>query len=117
MSKARPNTPISLKLRPDLAARAQPAARRLGLTFSALVSILAWNDHLRPDPSLQRILDNPRLSRVGISCTLRPPIRRQAQASARSRNLSLNAYLEALVEAYLRRRRGAVTILAAPESP
>jgi hypothetical protein len=115
VSLDRPNLPLRLVLIPHLAAALPAQAARLGLTVSTLLAILAWNDHVRPAPVLPRPAAHPKLSRSAISCSLRQPIRRIAAASARSRRLSLNGYLEALVDAYLRRRSAHLTILARDE--
>lgn len=99
---ARRNTPLKLQILPGLAEAAPLEASALGLTLSGLVAILVWNDAVKP-AALVPVKAHARLSRVALSCSLRRPQRALASAAAHRLDMSLNAYLEALLAARLGR--------------
>lgn len=90
----------NLTLLPSLAAGIRASAESLGLDLAVLVAILVRNDALDP-AKLEQIESTPRLSRVPVSCSMRPPVLRMADRGAKRCRLSRNAYLEALIEAHL----------------
>ena len=110
MAASSVNYPLKLAVRPDLQAGARPGAERVGMTVSGLVGVLVWNDHLRPNYDLAALPNPEKVTRVDLTISLRRPLREFAEQGARSRRMSLNAYLEALLAAHLDKPAGALII-------
>ncbi len=101
---------LNIKLLPALAAGAPREAEDYGLTVSALVSILVWNDSLKPDRALCAIPSAGKLVRAHLGCSLRTEHFRRARARAKTQHMSVNSYLEALIAAQLARPASALVV-------
>jgi hypothetical protein len=88
-----------MKLLPALAEGLRRSASEHGLDLAVLVAVLVRNDSLAPSALSAQVAE--KLSRVVVSCSMRPPILRLADRGAKRSGLSRNAYLEALVAAHL----------------
>lgn len=114
MPALRANLPLNLKMLPHLADALPNYAKAVGLTASGVLSVLVWNDSVRPNRTLTALPRERRLKRASITCSLRTPQRKLARTRARTQRMSLNAYLEALLAIHLARPRSAsLTILNA----
>jgi len=106
---------MNLKVLPAIAGSFPQRAAGLGMTAAGLVAALVWNDQVKPNRKL-RALDAPaRLVREPIGVSLRGPLRQLAEQRAREQQLSLNAYLEALMQAQLQRPAAPLVILYSHE--
>lgn len=65
---------------------------------------------------LRALEQSPKLVREQISCSLRSARMAAARRRAREQQLSVNAYLEALISGHLRAGRGPLVVLAARET-
>jgi hypothetical protein len=90
-------------VQPEIATNFPKRAAMLGLLPSALLSILVWNDMVRPTRSLRQLATSRKLVRAPYSISLRSAKRALAVRRAREQKLSLNAYLEALMATELGR--------------
>lgn len=110
------NYPIKLAVLPSIATDAGARAERVGLTVSGLLGALVWNDSLAPNPRLQPLPSPAKRTREPVTCSLRRDLRPLAERRALQLDMSLNAYLEALLEVDLRNPCAELTLLARPES-
>lgn len=110
MSRARPNPPLNPKVLPDLAEEFRARAMKLGLGPSALLAVLIWNDSARPNRSLSLIEPSQKLARIPLKCSIRATHLMLARNRARSRRMTLNAYLEALIGEFVRSAAADLTI-------
>jgi len=110
------NYPIKLAVLPSIAAEVGPRAERVGLTVSGLLGALVWNDALAPNPRLQPLPGPAKRTREPVTCSLRRDLRPLAERRTLQLDMSLNAYLEALLEMDLRNPYAELTLLARAES-
>ena len=89
---------------------------RAGQTVSGWLAILVHNDGVQPHRELAALANDTREVRVDLGCTLRGALRDAATRQAAAAQLTRNAYLEALVAAFLA-RPGPLLVLARPCSP
>lgn len=92
----------NLKLIPSLATAVEKDSQSLGLSVTALVAVLVRNDSISPAELAQ--IPPEKFSRVVVQCSLRTEIRRMAQrGAARAQLPTINAYLESLLSARVKR--------------
>ena len=92
----------NLKVIPSLAAAVAKDSQSLGLSVTALVAVLVRNDAIAPAELAQ--VPPEKYSRVVVQCSLRAEIRRLAKrGAARSQLPTINAYIEALLAARVKR--------------
>lgn len=108
------NFSLRLKLRPDLAEGFSDHAAVFGLAASTLLAVLVWNDSIRPDRSLVALPRAPKLARAPLTCSLRKRHRALAATRSREQDMSLNAYLEALIAKSAKRPSGPLIVLDSP---
>jgi hypothetical protein len=113
VSVLRRNSPLSLRLLPEIAEAAPLRAAGYGLPFSSFAAVLVWNDTLRPARALAALPRTGKIVRQPVSCSLRGPLLRFARRRAREQAMSVNAYLEAIIAAQLALPRGPLVILNA----
>lgn len=86
----------NLRILPDMVPKLVRLTETFALPRATIVGILVWNDSVRP-AKLAAVAAGP-LSRVRCSCSMRPALLALARTGARRNRLSLNAYLEALID-------------------
>lgn len=89
----------NLRLLPSLAAKLRHRSAEYELPLSTLVAILVRNDEL--SPAELAAVPAEELSRIVVACSLGHTARRRAGRGARRCGLTRNAYLEALIAAFV----------------